>query len=118
MSNKIVNTLSVAVGAALLGTVMAANAANPFSLSDLGQGYQTVGDKAPEGWQSVDFPPDLNKYDVVVSNYNGASWPKEFNDTLDARLKENKIGLVIVHAADNVLHPSAPGLSKPADYHS
>ena len=49
MSNKIVNTLSVAVGAALLGTVMAANAANPFSLSDLGQGYQTVGDKAPEG---------------------------------------------------------------------
>jgi uncharacterized low-complexity protein len=33
---------------ALLGTVMAANAANPFSLNDLGQGYQ-VGDKAGEG---------------------------------------------------------------------
>ena len=48
MSNKVVNTLSVAVGAALLGTVMAANAANPFSLNDLGQGYQ-VGDKAGEG---------------------------------------------------------------------
>ena len=48
MSNKVVNTLSVAVGAALLGTVMAANASNPFSLNDLGQGYQ-VGDKAHEG---------------------------------------------------------------------
>ena len=48
MSNKVVNTLSVAVGAALLGTVMAANAANPFSINDLGQGYQ-VGDKAAEG---------------------------------------------------------------------
>ena len=47
MSNKVVNTLSVAVGAALLGTVMAANASNPFSLNDLGQGYQ-VGDKAAE----------------------------------------------------------------------
>jgi type 1 glutamine amidotransferase len=47
------------------------------------------------------FPPDLTQYDVVVSNYNGASWPKEFNDALDARLKEGKIGLVIVHAANN-----------------
>jgi uncharacterized low-complexity protein len=48
MSNKVVNTLSVAVGAALLGTVMAANASNPFSLNDLGQGYQ-IGEKAGEG---------------------------------------------------------------------
>lgn len=50
---------------------------------------------------TVPFPPDLGKYDVVVSNYNGASWPKEFNDDLDARLKEGKIALVIVHAANN-----------------
>src|SRR5262249_18429542 len=26
---------------------------------------------------SVPFPPDLGKYDVLVSNYNGAPWPKE-----------------------------------------
>ena len=58
-------------------------------------------DKAPEGWESVPFPPDLSKYDVVVSNYNGASWPKDFNDTLEARLRDGKIGLVIVHAANN-----------------
>jgi type 1 glutamine amidotransferase len=44
---------------------------------------------------------DFDKYDVVVSNYNGGSWPKEINDALDARLKAGKIGLVIVHAANN-----------------
>jgi type 1 glutamine amidotransferase len=59
------------------------------------------GDKAPEGWQSVPFPPELSKYDVVVSNYNGASWPKELNDALENQLKTGKIGLVIVHAANN-----------------
>src|SRR5689334_6496378 len=47
------------------------------------------------------FPPDLTKYDVVLSNYNGASWPKEFNDNLDESLKSGKIALVIVHAANN-----------------
>jgi type 1 glutamine amidotransferase len=63
----------------------------------------------PPGWKSVPFPPDLSKrvgtvhlgYDVVLSNYNGASWPKEFNQALDERLKEGKVGLVIVHAANN-----------------
>ena len=47
------------------------------------------------------FKPDLAKFDVVVSNYNGDSWGKEFNDDLDAKLKEGKLGLVIVHAANN-----------------
>ena len=50
---------------------------------------------------SEPFPPDLNRYDVIVSNYNGAPWPKDFNDALDARLKEGKVALVIVHAANN-----------------
>jgi len=61
------------------------------------------GDKkgAPEGWKSVPFPPDLSKYDVVLSNYNGAGWPKEFNTALDEALSKNRIGLVIVHAANN-----------------
>jgi uncharacterized protein len=63
----------------------------------------------PKGWKSVPFPPDLGKrdgavhprYDVVLSNYNGASWPKEFNEALEERLKSGQIGLVIVHAANN-----------------
>jgi uncharacterized protein len=47
------------------------------------------------------FKPDLAKVDVIVSNYNGDSWSKEFNDDLDAKLKDGKVGLVIVHAANN-----------------
>ena len=58
------------------------------------------GDK-PGAVETVPFPPDLGKYDVLVSNYNGAPWPKEFQEELEARLKEGKIGLVIVHAANN-----------------
>jgi len=55
----------------------------------------------PGSVKTVDFPPDLSKYDVLLSNYNGAAWPKEFEEDLDKRLKEGKIGLVIVHAANN-----------------
>lgn len=59
------------------------------------------GAKAPDGWMSIDFPPNLDKYDVVLSNYNGNSWPEAFNKDLEERLKAGKIGLVIVHAANN-----------------
>jgi uncharacterized low-complexity protein len=44
MSNKVVNTLTLAVGSALLGTCMAASAANPFSLNDMSKGYMQVAD--------------------------------------------------------------------------
>jgi type 1 glutamine amidotransferase len=54
---------------------------------------------APEG--SIAFPPDLTKYDVLLSNYNGDPWPEEFRKALESTLKEGKIGLVIVHAANN-----------------
>lgn len=50
---------------------------------------------------TVSFPPDLSKYDVLLSNYNGAAWPQEFQKDLEARLNEGKIALVIVHAANN-----------------
>jgi hypothetical protein len=47
------------------------------------------------------FRPELAKYDVVVSNYNGEPWAKPLNDDLDKLLKDGKIALVIVHAANN-----------------
>lgn len=50
---------------------------------------------------TVSFPPDLSKYDVLLSNYNGAAWPQEFQKDLETRLNEGKIALVIVHAANN-----------------
>ena len=47
------------------------------------------------------FPPDLAKYDVLLSNYNGAAWPEALQKQLETRLAAGKIGLVIVHAANN-----------------
>ena len=55
----------------------------------------------PPDWKSGPFPPDLSKFDVVLSNYNGAPWPVDLQKSLESRLKEGKIALVIVHAANN-----------------
>jgi type 1 glutamine amidotransferase len=51
--------------------------------------------------QMMAFRPNFAEYQVVVSNYNGDSWPAETNAALEAALKSGKIGLVIVHAANN-----------------
>jgi type 1 glutamine amidotransferase len=53
----------------------------------------------PEG--SNAFPPDLSKYDVVLSNYNGDPWPEDFRKSLEKSLKDGSVNLVIVHAANN-----------------
>jgi hypothetical protein len=59
------------------------------------------GDK-PGQVETVPFPPAIYPdYDVVVSNYNGAPWPGEFQKELEKVLGDGKIGLVIVHAANN-----------------
>jgi len=57
------------------------------------------------------FRPDFSKYAVVVSNYNGDSWPKETNAALEQALSSGRLGLVIVHAANN----SFPGRWKEYD---
>jgi hypothetical protein len=59
------------------------------------------GDKPGQIKGTVPFPPDLSKYDVLLSNYNGAPWRKPFEKSLEERLQAGKIGLVIVHAANN-----------------
>src|ERR1043166_7193006 len=41
------------------------------------------GDKPGTIKDTVPFPPDLGKYAVVVSNYNGAPWPAEFQKSLE-----------------------------------
>src|SRR5271166_2684309 len=50
------------------------------------------GDKPGAIKETVPFPPDLSKYDVVLSNYNGAAWPAEFQKALDERVKDGKVG--------------------------
>jgi type 1 glutamine amidotransferase len=59
------------------------------------------GDKPGKVENTVPFPPDLSKYDVLVSNYNGQPWPKDFRTSLVERVKEGKLGLVVFHAANN-----------------
>lgn len=46
------------------------------------------------------FKPEFKKYAVVVSNYNGARWPKETEAAFIDYVKSGG-GLVIVHAANN-----------------
>ena len=55
----------------------------------------------PADWKSGPFPPDLSKFDVLLSNYNGPAWPPEMQKAIDENLKAGKIGLVIIHAANN-----------------
>lgn len=46
------------------------------------------------------FKPDFSKYDVVVSNYNGADWPKETQEAF-VKYVAGGGGFVVVHAANN-----------------
>ena len=46
------------------------------------------------------FNPDFKKYDVVLSNYNGASWTKKTEESFVKYIKGGG-NLVVVHAADN-----------------
>jgi len=48
----------------------------------------------------AEFHPDFSKYQVVLSNYNGASWPKATRQAFVDYMKQGG-GLVIIHAADN-----------------
>lgn len=54
---------------------------------------------APKGTDES-FHPDFAKYQVVVSNYNGADWPKATQEAFVEYVKGGG-GLVIVHAANN-----------------
>lgn len=50
---------------------------------------------------TVPFPPDLSRYQVVLSNYNGAAWPGEFRKAVEERVRNGTLGFVLFHAANN-----------------
>jgi uncharacterized protein len=54
---------------------------------------------APKG-TDPNFKPDFSKYNLVVSNYNGARWPAETETAFIEYMKKGG-GFVVVHAADN-----------------
>lgn len=53
----------------------------------------------PQGTDE-DFQPEFKKYDVIVTNYNGAAWPESTQQAFVDYMK-NGGGLVVVHAANN-----------------
>jgi len=56
---------------------------------------------SPRGGQDLSgFRPQFSDYAVVVSNYNGESWPKETQNAFVAYMKSGG-GFVSVHAANN-----------------
>ena len=72
-------------------------------LEDSGLFEVTVATSPPQGKKEemAKFKPDLEKIDVVLGNYNGESWSKEFNDDFEAKLKGGKIAFAVIHAANN-----------------
>jgi type 1 glutamine amidotransferase len=58
-----------------------------------------VATTAPQGTDEK-FKPDFSKYNVVISNYNGAAWPKETQDGF-INYVHGGGGFVVVHAANN-----------------
>lgn len=58
-------------------------------------------ERATIGKEDVaDFKPDFTKYDVVLSNYNGAPWLQETEAAFEEYIAEGG-NMVVVHAADN-----------------
>lgn len=58
-----------------------------------------VATTAPQG-TDANYKPEFKKYDVVISNYNGADWPKETQAAFVEYVKGGG-GFVVIHAADN-----------------
>jgi HEAT repeat protein/type 1 glutamine amidotransferase len=46
------------------------------------------------------FAPEWSKYNVIVSNYNGADWPEATRKAFEAYMSAGG-GLVVIHGADN-----------------
>ena len=57
---------------------------------DAGRFTVDVATSPPKGDKDAmaKFRPELGKYQVVVSNYNGEPWGKPLNDDFDALLKD------------------------------
>lgn len=58
-----------------------------------------VATTAPKGTDES-YKPEFKNYNVVLSNYNGAAWPKETQAAFIEYVKSGG-GFVVVHAADN-----------------
>lgn len=69
-------------------------------LEDSGRFTVDVATSPAKGEDLSGFKPNFAKYDVIVSNYNGAPWPKETQQAFEQFVSEGG-GVTIVHAANN-----------------
>ncbi len=67
-------------------------------LEDSGLFTVDVATSPPKGADMSNFQPDFAKYDVVVSNYQGAEWPEETKQAILEYVRDGG-GLVIYHFA-------------------
>lgn len=47
------------------------------------------------------FSPDLDRFDVLIDNFNGDLWSESFRRSFVEHVRDGKLGLVIVHAANH-----------------
>jgi len=71
-----------------------------LTMYPLNNGKKTTAVDEPK--PDLNFNPDFNKYDVVVSNFGwkASPWPKETKKNFETYIA-NGGGLVVIHAADN-----------------
>ncbi len=69
-------------------------------LDDSGLFLVDIYTAAPEEESLEDFNPLINRYDVIITTYDGASWPIRIKRNLEGYIRRGG-GLVVVHAADN-----------------
>jgi uncharacterized protein len=63
-----------------------------------------------KGQEMSGFKPDFAAYDVVISNYNGESWPEETQKAFEQYVRSGG-GFVPVHAANNAF-PGMAGIQR------
>ncbi len=68
-------------------------------LEETGRFEVEIARTAPEG-TDPQFRPDFSKFDAVLSNYNGARWPREMEEDFVRYMRDGG-GFVVVHAANN-----------------
>lgn len=68
-------------------------------LEESGRFEVEIATTKPQG-TDAEYQPEFSKYDVVVSNYNGAPWPEDTQKAFVDYVRQGG-GFVVVHAADN-----------------
>lgn len=79
-------------------------------LEETGLFHVDVLTSPPKGGDFSAFKPEFSKYQVIVSNFNGDSWPAAVKESFEQYMRAGG-GLVSYHAADNAF-PEWPAFNE------